>query len=543
MADALKQEGNALFAAQKWKLASKKYTAAIELDEKNAILYANRCACRLQMRMCVYMLLRVLKRATEFDPTYAKGWARLATAHDSLKEPHHSIKAWEKAIAALPVENLSSAEEKQKEQYTAGLKAAHTAQDALKRREKDLIILGAKDARMLPWEVAATMIPRLRAEGDTTSSAWRIYDANQDFQQALEWMRQLQFKSMKVGGQPATQMFGQQGALESLTNALLLDKRVFRMDNEFIQLYNKQVQFEAESRKAWVEGGTDTLKPAIKERLRKEGWDSVRPALTVTIRGFIMRGFMSAGLLGKHEAGIEFYTRSIELIEWIMAEYSDVPEDTRGAIFCTTFLRGVRDLRLEEYMQAYSSTKSASSLEVLRTNAQAILDEMDAVRPRAAAHRQVRVFYLCPYVLCAESWHRFTSTDNSMLGFCQMREGNALASSDPAAAREHYAKAGAKYLEACNYLPEDDETYAVYLCSALDNMRNGACATVRDTLAVYDRLGAALPKMQVLWAKSALAQQGRDQIIKMQLSHEKEVRRALANNQATLDSIVGVSYS
>ena len=49
-ADKLKEEGNALFAKKQYGLAALKYTEAIEIDEGNAVLWANRAACRLNTR-------------------------------------------------------------------------------------------------------------------------------------------------------------------------------------------------------------------------------------------------------------------------------------------------------------------------------------------------------------------------------------------------------------------------------------------------------------------------------------------------------------
>jgi hypothetical protein len=46
----LKEEGNALFTQKDYALASVKYTEAIMVDDKNAVLYANRAACRLATR-------------------------------------------------------------------------------------------------------------------------------------------------------------------------------------------------------------------------------------------------------------------------------------------------------------------------------------------------------------------------------------------------------------------------------------------------------------------------------------------------------------
>lgn len=49
----LKAEGNTLFANSEWALASVKYTDAIALDGSNAVLWANRAACRLHLKQQV----------------------------------------------------------------------------------------------------------------------------------------------------------------------------------------------------------------------------------------------------------------------------------------------------------------------------------------------------------------------------------------------------------------------------------------------------------------------------------------------------------
>ncbi|KZT06215.1 uncharacterized protein LAESUDRAFT_184557 [Laetiporus sulphureus 93-53] len=46
----LKAEGNALYAKQDYLAAYKKYSDATEIDDKNAVLYANRAACSLGLK-------------------------------------------------------------------------------------------------------------------------------------------------------------------------------------------------------------------------------------------------------------------------------------------------------------------------------------------------------------------------------------------------------------------------------------------------------------------------------------------------------------
>jgi hypothetical protein len=63
------------------------------------------------------------------------------------------------------------------------------------------------------------------------------------------------------------------------------DSRIFHIeDSDWIKKYNNQVTFEAQKSEAWTEGGPELIIEEAQKRLRKEGWDSLRPALSVTIR-------------------------------------------------------------------------------------------------------------------------------------------------------------------------------------------------------------------------------------------------------------------
>ena len=55
--NALKSEGNQFFSRGQYKEAIDKYSEAIELDSKNAILYANRAQCRLKLNEYVQILI------------------------------------------------------------------------------------------------------------------------------------------------------------------------------------------------------------------------------------------------------------------------------------------------------------------------------------------------------------------------------------------------------------------------------------------------------------------------------------------------------
>jgi stress-induced-phosphoprotein 1 len=72
--------------------------------------------------------------------------------------------AWQNALDALPKTNLSAAELKQQQQYTASLNIAKGRDEKASATRAKVVYLhtGSETA---PWEVAADMIPGLHAAG------------------------------------------------------------------------------------------------------------------------------------------------------------------------------------------------------------------------------------------------------------------------------------------------------------------------------------------------------------------------------------------
>ena len=50
------------------------------------------------------------------------------------------------------------------------------------------------------------------------------------------------------------------------------------------ELIGSLVEIEVSSSKAWSKGGSSQVRQEAPKRLEAEGWDSVRPALSVTVR-------------------------------------------------------------------------------------------------------------------------------------------------------------------------------------------------------------------------------------------------------------------
>ena len=87
------------------------------------------------------------------------------------------------------------------------------------------------------------------------------------------------------------------------------------------------------------------------ERLRLQGWTALRPALSTTIRAWVMRGFLEGGLRGAKSVEVEFLGYALEVLDWGSRVWKDVPKDDRGAIFERTFIRGVRSLHIRALME------------------------------------------------------------------------------------------------------------------------------------------------------------------------------------------------
>lgn len=60
---------------------------------------------------------------------------------------------------------------------------------------------------------------------------------------------------------------------------------------------------------------------------------------------------MEAGLKRQHELAVERYDKALAILKWGREQWKDVPKEDRGTVFEDSFVRGVRDMRLEAYME------------------------------------------------------------------------------------------------------------------------------------------------------------------------------------------------
>lgn len=64
-----------------------------------------------------------------------------------------------------------------------------------------------------------------------------------------------------------------------------------------------------------------------------------------------MRGWLEGGLGGAKSATVEWLGRALEVLDWGKTAWKNVSRTDRGAIFDSTFIRGVRSLHLDAFME------------------------------------------------------------------------------------------------------------------------------------------------------------------------------------------------
>ncbi|KAG2122778.1 hypothetical protein DEU56DRAFT_983975 [Suillus clintonianus] len=562
----LKDEGNELFKKQDYVGAIVKYTEAIALDDKNAVLYANRAACN-------HALNRYLDAvddahmATELDPGYAKGWSRLAASRDvsPFILPISPISPWTHILGACGLAKkrpclaegprrttktkLSPAERQQQDQYTAGLRAVNARLNA-----PPIVPLSVNEkAGKFPWQVATDMLPALRRAKNEriSSSAWVVALAYEEFNNGVEMM-----KGMKKVPHPSTpdgfMYHGNLDGLVSLSNGLMRDDRVFHINcNNWISMYNEQVMFEITARKAWDHEGLETVKELAQKRLKENGWDDVRPAMSVTVRAWIMRAAFEGGLRQEPQAGVEYYRRALDLVEWGRTIWKDVPKASRGAIFERSFLIGIRSLYLKMLMSAYTTDPGLNSkfpLEQLKEEAEDLLKETEIAKqirdgepvdpgfissflvyPEGLGH----AFVLFPPHICGPLF--INTLLCRILGFYHVQ--SARYSSNPVERMYSFVSGAGEYTTASGKYPEDDELRAWYLNCTLDCLRN-AGMPVNNFLMVAFALRETVPKMKKIWAISELALGGIDQKIQANLDKADELTKRVADKTLALEDPV-----
>ncbi|KAF4612295.1 hypothetical protein D9613_004070 [Agrocybe pediades] len=488
-AERLKTEGNAFHVTGKYREAYKKYSEAIKEDPTNAVYYANRAASSLAMKEFMDASSDSQK-ATELDPTYAKAWGRLASARFALGMWTMSEEAYRSALKCLPTETetITEADKKLRAQFLEGLQKSKNAK-ASNVAFKNAITVKQAQGSTLPWQKAAAHREEF-AKAGKYSSAFVILHAYEEFHQGVTSMKSLAKKP--VNGQLG--YFGRNDALVGLTNGIMRDSRVFHIDSsDWVDKYNDQVMFESTHSNAWTTGGPQTIKQDAVTRLKNQGWDKVRPAISTTIRAWIMRGFMAQKAQQQHLVALEYYSQALEVLEWGHRKWEDVPTSDRGVVFESTFIRGVKHLRLAALFECLSSkTKGCKyNKEDIATWSRDMIAEIDADPP--------------PFIVTADPgflpsfWLYPKAEALGTLGWYYMQLG--LGSNVKEDAFVNFSLSADYYLQAAATYPDDDENALIFLAVVFEAyVFQGK--PLKDVFAITAQIDRALPNVLKIWENS-----------------------------------------
>ncbi|KAI0793350.1 hypothetical protein C8Q75DRAFT_557045 [Abortiporus biennis] len=524
----LKDEGNALFTQKKFSEAHRKYTEAIRKDDKNAVLYANRAACCLSMKRYMDASKDALL-AIEIDPNYSKAWARRATALEVLSQDDAAIHCWRKAIATLPKQNLTAAELQQKEQYEKQLAAALRRIEDLEAHptEAGSPVLPA----LAPWIRAQTLREEIRSQGPAglNSSVWVILGAYDEFNEGSKKLMAQRYMNVPGVG---LQVVAAAGALQNLSNGIMRDSRIFYLSSmSWIDSFNKQILFECEYARAWKDGGATFVKEQALKRQREEGFDGVRRSLSVTLRHWLLLGFLEGRIKGNYGTEIEYLTRVIEVLDWGRKVWRDVSEDDKGVIFLDSFYMGVRAMLMQAYMYLHAENPGPNAKvqpKVLLEEAQNFLQEFENISSPSKNPDPgfCSSFYIYPkgqaYASMAYAYGQMShiairkrERNKVILDFCD--------------------KAAKGYLKAASYYPTDDENHVWFLNCALE-FSFSTSTPVRGLLPIMERIRLAIPEMKKIWQFSALAKT-RDKSLNLTLKAEENIRKGLKSGKVKMGDV------
>ncbi|KAH9921454.1 uncharacterized protein B0H18DRAFT_956649 [Fomitopsis serialis] len=341
----LKSEGNSLFASGEYYSAWLKYGQAISHDDQNAILYANRAAALIHLDM--FPEAKSDAQKVQLCPLSADAkriaLTRVIMNLNGLREYEKSAEYFKKAIASMPTrkQDLTAAILKQKEQWEVDMK---TAQDQAAK-----VSAGIREMKgRWPPDRAKAMKEELQARlpESASSSAWVLLRASEFWDRGIFTLTQFR-KWPTIRG---IEVFVCQDVVACITNAILIDDRVFNMHSPILSdKWPQQVAMEEKATGAWRDDVP--VQEVIREALIRQeqgGWDSVRRSIDTTIRVRIMRGYFAMHTQKGTQEALTHYNAALELLEWgRTGPWKGVPREDKGEIFELHWMRGLRRLRLE----------------------------------------------------------------------------------------------------------------------------------------------------------------------------------------------------
>ncbi|KAJ7109813.1 hypothetical protein C8R44DRAFT_263390 [Mycena epipterygia] len=533
-AQRLKLQGNELHEKGEHQAAYEKYSEAIEEDPNNAILYANRSASSLSMKEYLDAA-HDAEKATKLDPKYAKAWARLANAAQGLGVWDKCFAAWDAALACIPSQDLTSGQKALQTQFREGIKASKAAK-ANPPPPSRLVAVpvgrNSNNIRNMPWVRAAALEKKHLVAPELSSAIVLLY-ASRTFEHGVKSMK----STVKRYVEGKLEVEGTPNAIRAMTDGILIDRRCFYMEKNWFKLYIEQVKFEGEYYQAWGKGGSKIVCEQAPGRLQREGWSSVGPALCMTVRLWIMQGFLS-GSSGSHGVATDNFRSALNVIEWGRETWKDVPRAERGDIFDITFMRSVNRLFIAAVMDwlGTNDPECPYTLQDLAKFAHNIIDELETNTPEKVNEAQYHPNH--PGCYEAAYWIYPLADALGVLGWFHLQLSKTARTDEDE--KIHLAAAAQNYMRAAGTYCKDDEFAPFFLSIALDAfLRHGMA--LRDALPICKRIRLSIRDVMKIWEFSAMSKR-RDVALQEVLDWERESHKGLLSGKFTPASKVGPSH-
>ncbi|KAF8332610.1 uncharacterized protein EI90DRAFT_3122362 [Cantharellus anzutake] len=480
------------------------------------------------------------RKAININSLNAKAWSQVAEAYGRLEQWNSAFEAYDHAISLLksqqpPDDKLRG--EVQLSYSEAKKRAKHRGEDASRQ-------LVSAPTGQQSWELAASIaaqfksLPRSQQE-ETSTSAYVILEAHEEFKKGYSLIQEIKEVPLPGGG---TGISGNPQAIAYMTNGIVRDDRCFYMEDSetFLRQLAAQAQFEIIRSDAWDLSATDeTVIREAKGRQVARGWDDVRPALSTTVRVWILNAHISQGL-AQYGQAVGLYKRALAVLDWGRKEWADANRKERGAIFDSTFVRGVRVLYVQTLVKAYEQTMSDKSHPYNLREIMEVADRIQAdcrdrpVKKILSSGKPASIVFIQSYQRYPEGKARLCKA----YYYLQQGRRAILDGGDRADAYRDLRLSANEYRNAKEYFPRDDEYYSICLANALEALFMSKTPLV-ETSAIITELRSAWAVSLKIWGQSSYATGGGRAKIERLFQFQDNALKAVADGAGAIgDRIV-----
>lgn len=134
----MQAKGNAAFTSGKYQEGIRWFSAAIDIDSRNHVLFSNRSACHASLKDWP-AALKDAQECVALKDDWAKGYSRLGRAYFGLEDFSSAVKAYSKGLSLDPsnaATKASLAEAKKEEEFWSDLPAL-IPQDVFLAQQKE----------------------------------------------------------------------------------------------------------------------------------------------------------------------------------------------------------------------------------------------------------------------------------------------------------------------------------------------------------------------------------------------------------------------